>query len=335
LAWKPTSILPRRSGHAGGQDSVQTTEKSAKLEISILTNMSTAKLKTIRSLLTADCLLVVVLFVEGFLCFSERLRWFSFNERKGWTVLIATAVVGATLALVCACFLVCLCLRWRFQFRIRSLLILTLVIAVVSDWLAVQMREASRQRQAVTEIRSFDGVVRYRGLQTPDWLRFLFGDDFFYEPTDVGWCDVADMGDSLRSLRELKHIHELNLIGTNATDSDLANLEPLKELRRLRLRGPLVTDTGVRHLRELNQLTVLDLSGTQITDLALVDLKGLTQLRQLDVRNTQLSDAALPTLASMVQLERLDLSNTRVSNKTVVSLQRVLPGCTIYPQEKR
>jgi hypothetical protein len=31
------------------------------------------------------------LLVTGLLFLSERCRWFSFNERKGWTVLIAMA----------------------------------------------------------------------------------------------------------------------------------------------------------------------------------------------------------------------------------------------------
>jgi hypothetical protein len=43
--------------------------------------------------LTPDRLLMALLPMVGVLLLSEWFRWFPFNEHKGWTVLIAVAVV--------------------------------------------------------------------------------------------------------------------------------------------------------------------------------------------------------------------------------------------------
>ena len=90
---------------------------------------------------TPAWLIFGLLVVEGLLWLSERFQWFWFNEQKGWTVLIAVAVVGV------ACWSCCLVrrglvFRWRFQFSIRSLLVLVVAVAVPCSWLAVEMKRA-------------------------------------------------------------------------------------------------------------------------------------------------------------------------------------------------
>ena len=44
--------------------------------------------------LTPDQLVIGLLVVQVFLLLSARFQWFPFNENKGWTVLIAIAVIG-------------------------------------------------------------------------------------------------------------------------------------------------------------------------------------------------------------------------------------------------
>jgi len=46
---------------------------------------------------TVAWLIFGLLVVEGLLWLSERYRRFWFNEKKGWTVLIAVAVVGVAM----------------------------------------------------------------------------------------------------------------------------------------------------------------------------------------------------------------------------------------------
>jgi hypothetical protein len=133
------------------------------------------------------------LAVTGFLFLSEKWRWFSFNEHKGWTVLIAVAAVGVVLAVMLLWWLAALVFRWRFQFSIRTLLVLTVAVAVPCRWLAVDMKKASGQKEVAAEIMKLGGYVLYDWQENPSdsvaskveneqaaaWLPRLLGDDFF------------------------------------------------------------------------------------------------------------------------------------------------------------
>ena len=96
-------------------------------------------------------LLVVLLVTETVLLMSE--RWLP----KGWTVLTAIAAVGVTMTLMLLWWVLALRFRWRFQFSIRSLLVLTVAVAIPCSWLAVEMKRAREQREAV------EGIVRLGG----------------------------------------------------------------------------------------------------------------------------------------------------------------------------
>ena len=105
--------------------------------------------------------LPLLLAVEGFLLLSEHLRWFGFNQHKGYTVLIAVASVGVFLLLMFFWFLAALVLRWRFQFSILSLLVLVVAVALPFSWLATEMKAARKQREAVAAIVKVGGGVSY------------------------------------------------------------------------------------------------------------------------------------------------------------------------------
>ena len=79
-----------------------------------------------------------LLAVEGLLLLSERFCWFAFNEKKGWTVLIAVAAVGLAGLFTLLWFAASLLFRWPFQFSLRSLLVLTEAVAIPCSWLATQ-----------------------------------------------------------------------------------------------------------------------------------------------------------------------------------------------------
>ncbi len=90
--------------------------------------------------LTPDHLVIGLLAVEGFLLLSEWFGWFAFN-RQSWTVLIALAVVGATLLLMLLWFAAALLFRWRFQYGLRSLMLLVVAVAIPCSWVAVEMQK--------------------------------------------------------------------------------------------------------------------------------------------------------------------------------------------------
>ena len=102
---------------------------------------------------TPDRVVVALLALEGFLWLSERFRWFAFNEHKGWTVLICLATVGMAFLLMFLWFLAALVFRRRFQFSILSLLVLTVVVAIPCSWLATEMKQARKEREAGRKFR--------------------------------------------------------------------------------------------------------------------------------------------------------------------------------------
>jgi hypothetical protein len=76
--------------------------------------------------LTPAWLVLGSLVVEGLLWLSESNRWFWFNEKKGWTVLIALASVGITFVLMLLWLCVALLFRWQFQFSMGQGLLRTM-----------------------------------------------------------------------------------------------------------------------------------------------------------------------------------------------------------------
>ncbi len=246
--------------------------------------MTDAPTPTRRFRPTPAWLIFGLLAVEGLLWLSERCRWFWFNERKGWTVLIAVAVVGVAMLVMLLWFLVPLVFRWRFQFSIRSLLVLAGVVAIPCSWLGMEMRAAEKQREAVDEITKLRGDVTYdwqvyangytlqRQPPGPAWLRNLLGEDFFAVVIVVS----------------LHH--------TEATDATLEHLKRLAQLKRLMLGDTNVTNAGLAHLAGLNQLQWLSLNKTEVTDAGLSHLQCSTQLQILDLDSRHVTDAGVAKL---------------------------------------
>ncbi len=207
-----------------------------------------------------------LLVAEGLLWFSERFQWFSFNEKKGWTVLIAVAIVGGAIILMLGWFVAALVLRWRFQFGIRSLLVLTVVIAVLCSWLAVEMKKAREQREVadeITKLGRLGGAVQYDWQvgaghtfkafhhgEIPEWLLRLLGVDFFSTVVAVDSTDTPLTDVELKHLAGLTELVGLWLDYTQITDAGLQDLARLRHLEVLSLNATKVTDAGVGKLQQ-------------------------------------------------------------------------------------
>ena len=250
---------------------------------------------------TPGWLILALLAGEGLLWLSERYKWFGFH--KGWTVLIAVAVVGVAILVMLLWFIASLLFRWRFQFSIRSLLVLTVAVAIPCSWLAVEMKKAKGQREVVNEVTSAGGGVQYdwefdaggnllpnAKPSGPGWLRNPLGDDFFSNVIHVwiGNTKVTDEG--LERLKGFTQLQGLSLERTRVTDKGLEHLKGLMQLQVLLLDNTQVTDKGLEHLKGLTELYALSLIHTQVTDKGLEHLKGLTQLHDLRLNNTQVTD---------------------------------------------
>lgn len=212
-------------------------------------------------------LLMVLLVVEGIVLLSK--PWFP----QGCAVLTAIASVGITMLAMLIWWLAALCFHRRFQFSLRSLLVLTVAVAIPFSWLAVELKKAREQREAVEAIRRSHSTVTpcFYLHFPPEWLIRLLPIECLVDSYDV-------------------------TIGTQATDEDLIRLERLELLEMLTVKSERSTDAGLVHLRGLNQLWFLSLENTQFTDAGLAHLRELHSLRCLELKNTKVTARGIKKL---------------------------------------
>lgn len=292
--------------------------------------------------LTPDRLFIGLLVVQVFLFLSDRFDWLSFNEHKGWTVLIAVGVVCIAVVVMLIWGLACLCLRRRFQFGIRSLLVFLVTVNVPLGWFAGEMQRARGQREVVEALNVGGGkagtAVGYEcefvydevvggAPPPPRWLEELLGDDFFYEAVAASaggleyGCNAEFGDDDARLLERIPTLKYLSLEYTLLTDSGVEHLVGLVGVEDLRLDGTQITDDGLAHLKNMTRLRVLLLSGTQATDSGLAYLKGMTALEILSLDRTQVTDHGLAHLEGMTKLEMLELNHTRITDNGLKHLE--------------
>ena len=169
-----------------------------------------------------------------------------------------------------------------------------LATSIAVGWLAVEKRQAEKQRLAVEGIKelgadvSYDYAIDDSGNQIPnaqppgpEWLRRLLGDDFSANVLAVFLRDREITGSELVNLKCLSELKALNLWDHCITDAGMVDLQGLNQLQTLDLRENEITDSGLTCLKGLTHLQVLTLGSTEITDAGLESIKGLPRLRTL------------------------------------------------------
>jgi hypothetical protein len=185
-----------------------------------------------------------------------------------------------------------------------SALICTGVAAVQIARICWQCR---RQAVAVAKIESLGGTVDTVD-ETPAWAG----------PLALGWA-----------AKPFEVVKSVSLVGTNATDSDLADLEPLTGVEWLGLDRTRVTDAGLVHIRHLTRLRSLELSETVVGDRGLADLARMNRLWLLGLQRTRVTDVGLAQLRDLTNLRILDVEGTRVTETGICHLMQDLPGLLI------
>jgi hypothetical protein len=278
-----------------------------------------------------------VLFVEGLLLLSDRWHWFAFNERKGWAVLIAVAVVGAAVVAVLFGTVAGLLFRRRVQFSVRALLLTVAAVAIACHWFVTEVKDAERQQEAVEAIGGVGGNVelsRYdnkaRTRLAPEWLLNRLGATFFADVEQVGLVDSEGVGagdDDLRSLKPhfeaLPKIKVLSCTGTSIGDAGLEAIPRLDQLEELRLAFTQVTDAGLKVLRGREHLKSLDLHSTAITGTGLRQLSDAAGLRELNLASTRLTEAGMMEVGRLSGLENLSLAWTQVDDSSLRFLENL------------
>lgn len=148
--------------------------------------------------------------------------------------------------------------RWM-QFSIGTMLIGLTTLCV---WLASQVGQARRQRDAITELHKFHVAVLYREPDAGQPLDGGGGQELlgltFREPVDyVGFqhahrlfADPQARATALSLLQHLRGLKRVSLEGMPVTDKELMSLTGLTGLRKLNLMYTEVTDAGVAELHQ-------------------------------------------------------------------------------------
>lgn len=278
--------------------------------------------------------LFAVLVMQVVLFLSAHYRWFWFNERKGYTVLISVAATTIALLLLVGCVLVSRFFKSKTQFGLATLLLMVPVVAIPFAWLAPKVQQVRQQR----DLLKFASYAHTYPEDVPkNWITETLGTDFFddviilklaYGFTDADilklkaltkleslqfeGTEVTDAG--FEHLKELEPLQFLAFTNTQITGAGLRHLKGLSQLRGLTFEGTRVTDGGLEDLKELTQLQQLCFFGSQVTDEGLEHIKGLTQLQSLALLHTQVTDAGLEHLRGLTQLQCLDLRGTTVTD---------------------
>ncbi len=109
-----------------------------------------------------------------------------------------------------------------------------------------------------------------------------------------------------RLLPYADRIVEIDLSGTQITDSAFATLAKLSALRRLNLSNTAIEGVGIASLATLPSLETINLYGSQMANAHASQLNGLTQLKRLHLFQTEL-----------------------YTEETIESLRAALPDCQI------
>jgi hypothetical protein len=302
--------------------------------------------------------LYAVLVMQGVLFLSAQYRWFWFNERKGYTVLITLAATCVLLLLFPLVVAAIWFIRSKAQFSLGTMLLIFPVLAVPCGWLAREMSLARERQQLVQRVVGTGGLWGGRAFpnqmlgalpkrRPPPFLQNLFGNHFF--------CDVDHLWVNDRELMQRIEIFDQieQLQCDSAIDADVQHLRGLQRLARLKLGNPQITDVGVAALSELPALEVLEvnraavtgvglrrfdrlnrikeisMNETPMTDVGLMHLGKLKSLETLRLEKSSVTDAGLEHLGGLGELRMLMLEGSKVTDEGAASLEKVLPYCIV------
>ena len=281
-----------------------------------------------------------LLGVEGMLWLSERFLWSGLHGHKGYAVLACVAVVGMSMLLMLLWFAAALLFRLRFQFSLRSLFVLVVVVALSCSWLAVRMKEAREQKEAVAGIEAAGGVAAYdwqvdaAGELVPNAqrvgsgrLRKLLGDDFFANVATVIINVPMEARDpppntrfGVEYLDKLPNLQRLKIFLLKMTEDDARQLRRLSHLRELNLSYVNITDAGLKEIGELTQLQKLRLLCTDVSNSGLAHLRKLSRLQSLQLYAASITDHDLACLEGMTDLRDLDLGSANITDAGLLHL---------------
>lgn len=282
--------------------------------------------------------LAAVLLIQGVLYLSAHYRWFWFNERKGYTVLITFAASAFLLLLLVGWVGISRFFKTRQQFGLATLLLIVPVMAIPCGWLAHELTLAREQRDFAAKLHSRGGWVAYnRGSSfdlVPPFLRpmtrqkleSILGDDYFRDVTDVTMYGAEDHDLTFiarfSQLVSLQNLASRDGDAARITDAGLEHLRGLTRLKHLSLQKANITDQGLERIGGLTQLEGLQIQDSpRITESGLGKLHRLTGLKTLDLTNASITDAGLEHIKEFTQLINLWIGGNQLTDDGLVHLK--------------
>ncbi len=247
-------------------------------------------------------------------------RGFGLFYHKGWLVLIAVAMLSATIIVMLVWWLGSLLFHGRFQFRIRSLLLLTVAIAITRSWFAAALAQSRRQAATIEwacsigmdsrydwDDRSWDGAgagfPRIAG-PPPNCLANAVGVDFFSTPTTIGiGRSSVDVGSEIQRLAEFAPLWHLELDGPYFTDPQMERLLP--EISDFRYHDSHRIGAGLRLLGPILRPHWISVRSASLDVRAINTLAAMPWLRKLSFDSVGFSDDAVASFERLTQLREL------------------------------
>lgn len=144
---------------------------------------------------------------------------------------------------------------------------------------------------------------------------------------DLSGNDISDCG--VVHLRHLANLSSLDLSATQLTGSAFAMFSSSNCLRRLYVSGCPIDSKAFASLRRFGALDILCLDDTGLSDDEITYLIELQSVSWLKLNENPISDFSMPSLGALRNLQRVELVGTAVTHEGELSLQRLLPACTI------
>ena len=194
-----------------------------------------------------------------------------------------------------------------------------------------------RYRQALNYLKSNGCVVFLKHPAPGDWWPKPFFEKLYLQCTpaavmfvrvdsEISYSEIPYLLSVLGTFSELR---VLDCASVPLDDGDLKSLKNCKKLHSLNLTNTHVTDAGLMHLEQLTELHTLNLAGTTICDAGLIAVQRLENLYGLNLDSTRVTNAGLLHLKSLKNLRTLEISNTSVTEDGVSKLHDLLPNLDV------
>ena len=217
---------------------------------------------------------------------------------------------------------------WR-RFSLRALFAFTAIFAVVLAWVRSEMSHITRLAQLEDRALSVGLYINYEECEAPlvQLGKCVFGERFHAVPVDLEFLGLRDVKENdLEFLRQLPTLKSVSLFFNPPISGKwLMYLDVCSNLSRLELLGVDASDSDVRVLAKCKHLEFLGLNDAKLSDNGLRELVGLRGLRWLSLENTRITDVSIDVLLRFPDLELANIDGTAITENGRARLRAANP----------